>query len=490
MLDRSYPDDLDDTACAVSAILAHNPGLITPTAQAHIAQNLISCETQIGGPYTTWLVPKNSAVWADIDIAVNANIGHMLSGLGVKSEALEKYIGSSLLSDDLVSPYYVGIVPTLYFLARWYSGPSADILHSKIIEELTKSKSVLHTAMLISSAIRQGLGRAELQTKIDYLVSVGHGGSWPAEALYFEPPQGGQIRYAGSAELTTAFVIEALNEWVAEKSVYVPQQNTLEIDDMAGVFAMAGNWRISSQVIKSLNTANKLGWQAYTIYDDFLDNEGQPADLPQANQAHRQAVRLFKLALNNNQQFNDYMDEVFDIMDDANYWEIINARDVGSLPNYGDLSQMSNRSWGQSIAPVGVMLAAGFAMDSPEVKSIQKFMKHYIIAKQLSDDAHDWQVDLENGHMTVVVCMLLQDCPQGDINKLSEYFWNRTILEVNKHIRQQLKMAKVALGACNFHDDLVFRQWLSRLEASCVKSEQGRVSALEFIQEFSRLALV
>lgn len=71
-----YPDDLDDTACAISVVLESSPDKFDANAHAQLAKSLISCETQPGGPYATWLASTGATEWRDVDLIVNANIGY------------------------------------------------------------------------------------------------------------------------------------------------------------------------------------------------------------------------------------------------------------------------------------------------------------------------------------------------------------------------------------------------------------------------------
>jgi hypothetical protein len=49
------------------------------------------------------------------------------------------------------------------------------------------------------------------------------------------------------------------------------------------VFAQACRFADEYQILPQLSLANMFGWIAYTIYDDFLDEEGSPKNLSIAN---------------------------------------------------------------------------------------------------------------------------------------------------------------------------------------------------------------
>lgn len=505
---RPYPDDLDDTACAIAGIAGYDPSRLDASAQACVAKNLIACEVKPGGPYATWLMPADDTQWRDVDPAVNANIGFMLQQLGVHSAELQAYVDECLVTHQLESPYYVGEVPTLYFMARWYKGDQSQRLINLVAERLRQPNlGVLELALLVTAACNLGQWDLVTPRQIRKLLDQQRQGGWPMQALYYEPPQNGVWRHAGSAELTTAFMLEALASWqgsqLPELSVPEPPstladaykallvtQNKPEIITIAGTVARAGGWNIKESTIRHLNRGSRNGWLAYTIYDDFLDEEGDPKLLSVANLAMRKSLLHFAEAIPG-QYFKHFVENVFTQVDAANAWEVLHARNPESLPEYGMYAKLAQRSWGHVIAPTGVLLAAGFALESPEVQQLHDFFRHYSIAKQFCDDAHDWLDDLRNNRITPVVALLLKDCPERDDVSRQLYFWEETIDRVNTIIREHLDRAQKVLHACHFLAVKIdFQQWLDGLEAACLQAEQDRQAARQFIQTFSTPSLV
>ena len=506
---RPYPDDLDDTACAIAGILGIDSLFIDASAQAAIAQNLIQCETKPGGPYTTWLVGSKEVQWRDVDPAVNANIGYMLFRLGVESSALGEYIETCLKQKQLQSPYYVGIIPTLYFIARWYQGACLQLLRSYITAEFNQpGLTSLHRAMLITAALKAGSEPDILVKHVQALLDEQTDDGWPSAPLYYEPPEGGKQRYAGSIELSTAFAVEALSTFVhwrppapvalvrepaSLKTQYqqlLLRQTSPEVIDIASIIARAGGWKIKESALRHLNRGSRNGWLAYSIYDDFLDGEGNPARLNIANMAMRCSVMHFNKAVPD-RDFASYVARIFDQVDAANAWELAQARNPDKLPRYGTYSIVAQRSWGHTIAPTGVMVLAGYSLTSPEVAQLQQFFCQYIIAKQLCDDAHDWLLDLRAKRITPVVTLLLKDLPHADDLSYQRHFWQYTIDQVNMVIRDHLKRAERSLQDCTFlrHKEEL-RGWLAALELSCKRAEQGRENARQFIDSFTSMSLL
>jgi len=496
----------------VAGIAAYDATLIDPIAQANIAKALIRCETRAGGPYTTWLLSTNHESWRDVDVAVNANIGYMLKVLGVRTPALESYITRCIVDGAYTSPYYIGNIPALYFIARWYKGSAKGRLIVIIGRELTRHHSMPHRAMLITAALRLGVANMIQPRLIDELINSQNGAGWPASALYFEPPQRNTARYAGSPELSTAFVIEALHayqEYVNSKNrsaADVPPALSAthqasrskialadrhEITRMAHVIAKAYGIRLQPGIRSKLNRANVDGWVAYTLYDAILDGDESLKYLGAANQAMRSSLAHFRQALPQNNEFIAFVESAFTRMDAANTWEITRARDPEHLPSFGNLAQLANRSWGQVIAPTAVMMAAGYRLNSPEVLNLHHFFRHYIIAKQLSDDAHDWQEDLEHSRVTAVLSMLLKDFPDDDAQARQRYFWEHTVGGVNRRIRYHLRQAEYYLNSSQaLKEPVQLMLWLQVIERSCVRTEAGKEAALEFIREFTTESLI
>src|SRR6185369_1108944 len=102
-----YPDDLDDTFCVLIALHQHDPSIIDQACLANAVKLLIATESQVGGPYRTWLVAKNAPqVWRDVDLAVNANVAGFLRLVAEPLPSITKLMEAAIITDSFESPYY------------------------------------------------------------------------------------------------------------------------------------------------------------------------------------------------------------------------------------------------------------------------------------------------------------------------------------------------------------------------------------------------
>ncbi|HEX9153493.1 MAG TPA: hypothetical protein VF809_01605, partial [Candidatus Saccharimonadales bacterium] len=178
--------------------------------------------------------------------------------------------------------------------------------------------------------------------------------------------------------------------------------------------------RILDQCCVDLGVANLCTWVAYTIYDDFIDDEGVPAELPVANVAMRVSLRCFRLVLPGNERYQQYVTDVYAGMDAANAWEIGNCRfavqdgavTITKLPRYGRGAVLAQRAFAHALTPMAI-LALDSSNDPKKILHIESAFKNYLIARQLNDDVRDWADDIAAGQASFVVAAILRDMRIG-----------------------------------------------------------------------------
>lgn len=499
-----YPDDLDDTFCALSALSLYDPNIISPDSMALVVGVLTALEEKEGGPYRTWLVgPDASKTWKDVDLAVNANIAFFLKLNEVSLPDLNDFIENKIIKCECVSPYYPSTLPIAYFISRFYKGRHKE----KIIKYLLNRESPrggwrnpLDTALAVSALLNLGVEEVSLRKAINYLLKTQKRGGWEAGAFCLDPALDKKKYYAGSTALTTGFVVEALAKYLSVLRPEIREQmnskETLEnskalkmsdqiinraqkrfidfpldfreflLKNLASNIASKngreilllpyffreslknGRRKVSDELIIKLGLANLYGWAAYTIYDNFLDDEGDKKSLSIANIFLRELTVTFDdLDSPVNLAIRRFYRRLMDQMEAANYWEVVNCRGE-VLPEYNNISKLSDRSLPHALGPIAILLHLGFKEDSKEVRSLLCFFQNYLAAKQLDDEAHDWEEDYKKGHLTSVVVKILKSSRERiSLEEMQRLFWGGIIRDIAQEIlglaleaRQSLKI--------------------------------------------------
>ena len=280
--------------------------------------------------------------------------------------------------------------------------------------------------------------------------------------------------------------------------------NGAEIVGLARHFNQALRQRPVSEVLLArLGLANLYGWAAYTIYDDFLDEEGQPALLPTATVVLRYALQAFQKALPDNPTFQALVQRTFDTIDSANAWEQAHCRFqrqgprlvVGPLPDYGDLQVLADRSLGHCLAPLAVLCADGMAAGSAAMRHVETAMRHYLIARQLNDDAHDWQADLEKGHVSYVAARILAEADIRPGTHLwsqllpvaRRQFWHGTLPGICQTIREQTALSRHNIAKLpTMRHQNVITGFLDAIEASVDETLAAQDQARRFLRQYSQ----
>jgi len=543
-----YPDDLDATFCALGALYEHDPSLIDGSALGHAVRLLLATETKPGGPYRTWLIDQAaSKIWHDTDLAVNSNIAYFLKLVSEPLPTLNEFIEKAITAGELTSPYYPTIFPLAYYMARAYDGPQKDGL-VKCLAQRARGNwwgNPLDTALAVTTLNR--LGRTEnLHTAIERLLETQlQDGSWAAFPFCLDPDSEGQRHYSGSAALTTAFIMEALhNTTHIERRLATRrrQQHPLQAQVIADVAAQLAHHptdlrhantetlkRIHASgedndivllpclfneglrvpagadlgdCLRHLGAANLYGWMAYTIYDDFLDGEGDPRRLSSANLALRYSLRHFRQALPAHAGFQALTAQTFDVIDAANAWEAAHCRcvvggdgfiEIEQLPNFGNRRRLAERSLGHALGPLGVLAAHGIEPDSPTALAVRRAFLHYLIARQLNDDLHDWEQDIRAGIATYVVTTILHDLSvepgkhnlETLITDMRQQFWHDTLVQICQTVLRHTANARRAAAASGvLAEQNILLRLLDNIDAIVAHTLAEQAKATEFLEAY------
>ena len=542
-----YPDDLDDTFAALAALMRHDQSLIDARAFSAIAKILIVREVREGGPYRTWLVADDTApAWQDLDIVVNSTIGYALSLIGVHLPKLESFISEAVRQNRLVSPYYPGILHVGYFLSRFYSkngtrenadarAKLADIIIDRLQDDDTGSITALEHAMGISSLINLE-HTDQVPRMADLLVKRLDREGFCSYAFCIDPTRDGRRCYAGASALTAAFCAEALARYSALAfpatiddhvrslariacrpiGMELREAATAQIEKMTDkkITALPYELRdalykqgsiVPLDIVEQLSLANLYGWMAYEIYDDALDGDGGHASIPCGNFFLRSLTEIYAGLATHAPEIKKLFADTMDRVDNANAWEQkycrleVHDTPLCELPDFGDYRTLADRSIGHAMGPLAELLFAGYGTDSEEYKNCESFFRHYLIARQLHDDAHDWVDDLLHRRVNSVAALVLTrfkekysedgTTPNAAIAiilpQLRKIFWEGIIDEAVNTIISHIAQARRTRQKSSLLDRVDFMESeLRKLESGAQHAIKERNEALVFLSDY------
>jgi hypothetical protein len=148
---------------------------------------------------------------------------------------------------------------------------------------------------------------------------------------------------------------------------------------------------------------------------------------------------------------------------------------------------------GHVLPVVAIQSVAGKKLDTTETQKLVTAFRHYLIARQLNDDAHDWSEDLRRGHMTPVVAMILNELKvrpgKHELNSLlgksRKQFWNITLPKVCKLIRHHTQLSRQALEDSNMlKQENVLASMLDGIESSVSDTLTQQAQAKDFLKHY------
>jgi len=503
-----YPDDWDDTALAHSARIAC--GLpIAGSDLAKIIHNLRKNQLKAGGPFSTWITNTEKAF--EFDIAVNANIAYFLSLHKARPNNLYQYLHQKIETNQLSSPYYYSKLSVLYFLSRIIDSSK----HQKLLVKyllLLQSKNPLDTAFKVCALLNLDYPVNKLKSSIKSILNQqesDHGWKW--EALGIEKISGNTTHYSGNRALTSAICIEALDLYlqktsqndldISEKCIYTNSikafqkhlntypktvqqalikntQRVLTDSEKYQIillpfwFASLSKNKISNKILICLAEANIWGWVTYRLYDDILDSKDKAPALPLANIAFLRLTELYFNSTITNYSAQKLFRQTIKTIEIANFRESIYMKS-------GNEEHLSDKSLGAALPALTILLLTGYSVSSVEYKTTTKFFRHYLTLRQINDDAHDWQDDLENG-TTNFVAQLFEHK-----NRTPKVFWQDIHPKIIKLCAQHLKLAREALKqlpASKYKPRLI--EMLKSLSESLQQSKQQHKQTIDFINHY------
>lgn len=358
---------------------------------AQAIREITELEIEEGGPYS--FEPRQGLMSADIGL--NLAIACFLALQDVRLPKLDAYIKEQLAKKP---------------------GSFASILDDKTIQELiTKYESANDAAKEnLARPQRQIIYDQEEQRVMDAIIK-----KFENRFVSFSP----QLRERAKG------VIEKTIKGNRDKQMSLMAYYTKIALGKAGE-------NIEDGLIADLGLANIFFWAAFIIYDDFwdLDEAADPHLLPIANIFARYYTDFYT-NLSGEKKFRSFFNNLMDRLDAANAWEIENCRTKvegnifyipEALPQFGDYENKYFPASGHILSSLAIFARFERLLKTNDWENIIAYFKHYLIAMQLNDDAHDWEEDMRRGHLSTVVTLLLA--------YLKKNGWEKSIIDLDSDL--------------------------------------------------------
>lgn len=452
-----YPDDLDDTFVALAALERSRPAAISGNALASAVKILISQEAGTGGPYRTWIVPPGTEkISNDPDPVVNANTGYFFALRGVHLPGLDEYLSSCINPEKGISssPFYPDDSRTAYALSRYYAAnPRADSSPRHVLSEFIsrmaddilnqeRGADSLEISLVISSMKYMGNSQSLRSLSRMLILEINRQG-WRPLPFCADPPKNGLRCFGGAAALTAAFAAEALSCSIQSQHNQVSFHNLVRADaqnmcaslpsllreptlqcikcaadpfvtdvftELQRVLQAVGK-PVSDETTRRFARAGLYGWIAFSAYDDVLD-QGSKEALPVANLFLSRMFEIYaSLKPEEPVTHDDIMALLIKHLDATAAIQIkeiiLRKKTVPHRKIQSHIGRESTeRGSGYAAEALAMLSFAGFPEGSVEYAGMSSFMKHMLAAKQLHDDAHDWEDDLAHGRITEITTLI------------------------------------------------------------------------------------
>jgi hypothetical protein len=178
------------------------------------------------------------------------------------------------------------------------------------------------------------------------------------------------------------------------------------------------------EMILQLQQANLYLWRALNIYDDFLDGEGRPIQLPRANAYYRKFLTTY-YRLNLGANFYKTLERLLANLDQANLQEVAAPRLVikqgriiipAHLPQPPRLLTLAEKSLALGLGPLAIINQLNLSNQVEQFDLTLRLFQNLLAAKQLADDSQDWLSDLSHGQITLANLPILQEAKRKKLN--------------------------------------------------------------------------
>jgi hypothetical protein len=265
--------------------------------------------------------------------------------------------------------------------------------------------------------------------------------------------------------------------------------------------------KISDEIVAQTGLANIFYWTAFIIFDDFWDEDeaADPRILSTANLYSRDFLFFFNNFFKNDIKFQMFVREIMDRLDSANTWETVHCRTKKQgnkivvpekFPNFKDYTIKYEPASAHILGPIVILKMIGFNENSSQARNTIKYFKNYLITKQFNDDLHDWEEDLERGHLSTTTAEILKIFAKKyphqkmidlkkDKEKLQKIYWFEVLPKLCKISLKYSKSSRQALNKLDiFEEKSYLEQFIDLPEKHIKDALKEQKKSIDFLENY------
>ena len=494
----NYPDDLDDTFLAITAISIYDKAYLTYEFLVSITNLLIAQETKPGGPYRTWVTSLDN--WNNVDIVINTNIYRFLAAQGIILPQLENYFKEKITCLDFTSEYYHRTIVVIYFLS--------DCLPVVLKEELAKTIGSHPELLQPENNLEQHLLVILLRNLGQHLIKNSSVQTCISQSntnpFFIERATNREVTYSTCTAFELAILLrihtlttntpqaerlEDDTQSILEKSLSLLEKvlsdrpllkekllsaldkliSTHSEKELLLPYIFYNNLHekykdvITHETIYTLCLSTLLGWIGFTIQDQIIDQESSVDQFPLVTTSVLICQDLVQSTLFGSSDISIIQNLFHDIneslLEEITYHTHLVKDDCIDLIHLSrkviPITQCSKKSLGIALGPIAIILLLPITHSYHHVRLIKNYFSSLLTIKQVLDDMHDWHSDLQRGYINPVAARIInlyrKDSDYTTLNVLSEkntlynLFWKNTFEELYQELVVIIQQAQTAV---------------------------------------------
>lgn len=520
---ENFLSRIDQTALAF-LVLSKIQKNQASTLSAEFTLQLTRQEKIPGGPYYT--TQSNQ----EIDPVVNAAVHLALQGFGVHLSQLESFLTKGIITNNWRSTTIISAWLNLYLIWRTLSIESKKSLIPNLqeFETLEPITDSLELACKILITENFDLARSGFPDQNNYCVhdifskkqeshqAASISGSanvnaslwaliWDKLDKITNPEAVSDFRLSEKNPDTKDAVIQMvarklskLEPGLQERGLYSLGQIlitpiseeiillSLDLDSALGA-------NLTKEIHIKLGAANLFGWIAFHLYDNCYEENSPSIELSLANICLRSATTLYCQVSETLKIKPSLVLQTLDSIDEAHAKEVADTIELRqSLLNHERWTGMTvrhiaERSFGHCLGPL--LICHSLEPNLGLLGQIKKLFNHYLTARQMCDDLHDWSKDFMSHRVTSVTKTLfftVQAFTNINVFQAKKIFWNEGLDLQIQQARQEIKLAKQLNESIRWpkHCPTILQNAISRLEESLLQTQAEREAMKSLINTF------